>query len=65
MTQPKYKIGDKVWWIETNQVKTGEIVHIQPDTNFMIKKTWGGFVGFVEKSEFGLFPSKEELLASL
>lgn len=64
----KYNIGDKVWWIRDNQIKSGSIDFIL----FKATPTQPFYLGygihnedFANFKEHELFPTKQELLKSL
>ena len=64
----KYTIGDKVWWIRNNEIKSGSIDFIL----FKTTPTQPFYLGYgihneeyVDFKEHELFPTKEELLKTL
>lgn len=64
----KYNIGEKVWWIRDNQIRSGSVDFIL----FTATPTQPFYLGygihdeeFVNFKEYELFPTKEELLKSL
>ncbi len=78
--EPKYKIGDKVWYMKDNQVKEDTITGVLKRINFLsevyfeydfttLKPNLGGNsfpnFEFFTFDEEKLFHSKEELIASL
>lgn len=70
MKQPKYNIGDKVWWISSYELVSKTITGIfllkGPNwRNDQIRYTFDYQNDFPDIVESRVFPTKEELIASL
>lgn len=67
MPKPKYQIGDEVWVIRHGKAVKGEVTRVLmmcgEKTNFFRYAT--SPIGYLIHNESDLFPTKEELLASL
>ena len=70
--ETKYNIGDEVWFMHDNKVKSGTIIKmcvvVERDINsqYVSKSVQYGFYNFnYTYIENRLFPTKEELLKSL
>lgn len=62
----KYNIGDKVFYIENRNVKEDIVTGISVDKDHILYYKFGyGYLDCLWLEEKYIFPSKEELLASL